>query len=309
MRMRVIFSGALSLVLAAFMNAQTAYDTPKQAADAIIAAAAKGDTKTLIAILGPGSEKLVDSGDAVRDKQDLTHFAERAKEKTSIEYDVADPDVAILVVGKEDWPTPIPIVKSGGKWRFDAKSGAREILARRIGGNELDAIAFLRGYVEAQQEYALTEHDGSGMLQYAQKTLSSPGKQDGLCWKNADGTFGGPMGDEVAAAVAEGYTDRTKPYNGYFFRILTAQGPAAKKGTRTYVWRGAMIGGFAMIAWPATYDATGIQTFIVNQDGIVYQKDLGPGTAKLAPAITAYDPDKTWTITQDAMDLDVVSGK
>jgi len=307
--MRVIFSGALGLILAAFGNAQAAspraYETPKQAADALIAAAAKTDIAGLVAILGPDGKKLVDSGDAVRDKQDLTRFAERAKQKSAIEYDIADPDVAILVVGSEDWPTPIPIVKSGGKWRFDSKSGAREILARRIGGNELDAIAFLRGFVDAQLEYASVEHDGSGMLQYAQKTLSSPGKQDGLCWKNADGTFAGPMGDEVAAAVAEGYSDRTKPYNGYFFRVLTAQGPSAPKGARSYIVNGAMIGGFAMVAWPATYDVTGIQTFMVNHDGIVYQKDLGPETAKLGPMIKAYDPDNTWTVTEDALDYDM----
>jgi Protein of unknown function (DUF2950) len=306
MKSRTSFSAALGLfALAASLSAQRAYDTPKQAADALIAAAAKADVAALVAILGPDGKKLVDSGDAVRDKQDLTHFAKRAKEKTSIEYDIADPEVAILVVGAEDWPTPIPIVKSGGKWSFDSKSGAREILARRIGGNELDAIAFLRGYVDAQKDYAAVEHDGSGMLQYAQKTLSSPGKQDGLCWKTADGTFAGPMGDEVAAAVAEGYSDKTKPYNGYYFRILTAQGPAARKGARTYIWNGAMIGGFAMIAWPATYDVTGIQTFIVNQDGDVYQKDLGSETAKLAPQIKAYNPDKTWTVTEDALDRDM----
>jgi hypothetical protein len=306
MKTRTPFSAALGLfALAASLSAQRAYDTPKQAADALIAAAAKSDTKALIAILGPGSEKLVDSGDAVRDKQDLTRFAERAGQKMSIEYDVADPDVAVLVIGNDDWPTPIPIVKSGGKWRFDSKSGAREILARRIGGNELDAIALLRGYVDAQHEYALVEHDGSGLRQYAQKFLSSPGKQDGLSWYNADKSVAGPMGDEIAEALAEGYTDKTKPYNGYFFKILTAQGPSAPKGARNYVYKGAMIGGFAAVAWPATYDVTGIQTFIVNQDGIVYQKDLGAETATLAPQIKAYDPDKTWTVTEDALDYDL----
>jgi hypothetical protein len=309
MKTRIFLAALGFLAFAATSSAQRAYDTPKQAADALIAAAAKNDTKTLIAILGPGSEKLVNSGDAVRDKQDLAHFVERARQKTAIEYDLADPDVAILVVGSDDWPTPIPIVKgAGGQWTFDAKSGVREVLARRIGGNELDAIALLRGYVDAQQEYALEVHDGSGIRQYAQKFLSSPGKHDGLSWWNADKTPGGPMGDEIAKALAEGYTDKTKPYNGYFFRILTAQGPAAPRGARSYIYDGAMIGGFAAVAWPATYDVTGIQTFLVNQDGIVYQKDLGPETATLAPQIKAYDPDKTWTVTEDAMDLDVDSG-
>ena len=309
MKKRIFFAAAAGL--AAFASsalAQRSYNTPKQAADALIAAAAKNDTKALTAILGPGSEKIVNSGDAVRDKQDLARFAERAKEKTSIEYDVADPDVAILVVGSDDWPSPIPIVKEkNGKWSFDSKSGAREILARRIGGNELDAIALLRGYVDAQQEYSLTEHDGA-MRQYAQKFLSSPGKQDGLSWYDADKKPTGPMGDEIAEALAEGYTDKTKPYNGYFFKILTAQGPAAPKGARNYIYNGAMIGGFAAVAWPATYDVTGIQTFLVNQDGIVYQKDLGAETATLAPQIQAYDPDKTWTVTEDAMDFDMESG-
>jgi hypothetical protein len=285
--------------------AQKAYDTPKAAADALVAAAAKNDTKALIAVLGPDGKSLVDSGDAVSDKSDIEKFVARTKEKMEIDYDVADPDVAILVAGKDDWPSPIPIVKgTDGKWRFDTKSGKREVLARRIGGNELDAIALLRGYVEAQQEYASVQHDGSGMLQYAQKSLSSPGKQDGLCWKNPDGTFGGPFGDEVAEAVAEGYSDRTKPYNGYYFKILTAQGPAAPKGARSYIVKGAMIGGFAMVAWPATYDVTGIQTFMVNHDGLVYQKDLGPETATLAPQIKAYDPDKTWAVTEDGLDWD-----
>ena len=301
-------AGAIAIAATAPMAAQKAFDTPKQAADALIAAAAKNDTKALMAILGPGSEKLVNSGDAVRDKEDLTHFADRAKEKTSIEYDIADPDVAILVVGKDDWPSPIPIVKSGKKWSFDSKSGAREILARRIGGNELDAIALLRGYVDAQHEYALTEHDGSGMRQYAQKFVSTAGKQDGLSWWNADKTPAGPMGDEIAKALAEGYTDKTKPYNGYFFKILTAQGPSAPKGARSYIYNGAMIGGFAAVAWPATYDVTGIQTFLVNQDGTVYQKDLGAETATLAPQIKAYDPDKTWTVTEDAEDYDMADG-
>ncbi len=299
--------GFIAFAAALPMAAQRAYDTPKQAADALVAAAAKNDTKALVAILGPEGKPLVDSGDAVRDKRDIARFVEKARQKTSIEYDLADPDVAILVVGSDDWPTPIPIVKSGGKWRYDPKSGAREVLARRIGGNELDAIALLRGYVDAQQEYALVEHDGSGMRQYAQKFVSSPGEQDGLSWKNAEGSYGGPMGDEVAAAVAAGYTDKSKPYNGYFFKILTAQGPSAHRGARSYLYNGALIGGFAVVAWPANYDVTGIQTFLVNQDGIVYQKDLGKETATLAPQINAYDPDKTWIVTEDAIDFDLAA--
>lgn len=284
--------------------APKSFATPKQAADALIAAAAKNDVAALLAILGPDGKPLVDSGDPVDDRNGRARFVEKAREKTIIEYDMADPSVAFVVVGKDEWPAPIPIVQSNGKWTFDAKSGSREVLARRIGGNELDAIALLRGYVDAQEEYATVQHDGSGMLQYAQRAISTPGKQDGLCWKNADGSWGGPMGDVIAAGVAEGYTKKTEPFNGYYFRILTAQGASARKGARSYVVNGAMIGGFGMIAWPANYDVTGIQTFIVNQDGTVYQKDLGPDTAKLAAAIQAYDPDKTWAETDDELDDD-----
>ena len=306
MRTRTLLAaGAGFVALVATAAAQRAYDTPKAAADALVAAAAKNDTKALIAILGPESKNVVDSGDAVSDKTDLANFVAKTKEKMTIEYDMADPDVATLVAGADDWPMPIPIIKgAGGKWRFDAKEGAREILARRIGGNELDAIALLRDFVDAQHEYALVEHDGSGLRQYAQKFLSSPGKQDGLSWFAADKTPAGPLADEVAEALADGYTDKTKPYNGYYFRILTAQGPSAPKGARNYIYNGAMIGGFAAVAWPATYDVTGIQTFLVNQDGVVYQKDLGKETATLAPQIKAYDPDKTWTVTEDALEPD-----
>lgn len=301
MRMRItLIALGLAFSMAGAAQAQKAYDSAKAAADALVAAAAKGDTKALMAVLGPDSKSLVDSGDAVSDKSDIAAFAAKAKEKMSVEPDPAHPEFMILVLGNDNWPSPIPIVKGkDGKWRFDTADGKREVLARRIGGNELDTIALMRGYVEAQHDYALVEHDGSGMHQYAQKAISSPGKQDGLCWKNADGSYGGPLGDEVAAAVAQGYSDKTKPYNGYHFRVLTAQGPNAPKGARNYIINGAMIGGFGLLAWPATYDVTGIQTFMVNQDGDIYQKDLGPDTAKLAAEIKAYDPDKTWVVTED----------
>jgi hypothetical protein len=307
LRIRTLGRWTAALLLAGPLFAATAqrtFDSPKQAVDALVAAAAKNDVPALLAIMGPEGKPLVDSGDAVSDKNDRAKFVERAKQASHIEYEIADPDVAVLVIGNDDWPVPVPMVRSAGKWRFDAKSGAREILARRIGANELDAIALLRGYVEAQHEYASQIHDNSGMLQYAQRIISTPGKHDGLSWKNADGTHGGPMGDEIATAVAEGHSDKTKPYNGYYFRTLTAQGPSAPKGARSYVVKGAMIGGFALVAWPATYDVTGIQTLLVNQDGIVYQKDLGPETAKLGPAIQAYDPDKTWIVTEDEEDVD-----
>ena len=285
---------------AAQTASQRTFDNPQQAKDALVQAAEAGDVPALLAIFGPDGKDIVASGDPVDDKNGLARFAEKAREKAQVTFDLGDPKRAILVVGADDWPLPVPIVERNGKWRFDSKEGREEILARRIGGNELDAIALLRGYVEAQREYASEEHDGSGMHQYAQKWISSDGKQDGLSWRNADGTQAGPMGDEIAKALAEGYTKKSEPYNGYHFRTLTAQGPSARLGARGYIVNGMMIGGFAAIAWPANYGVTGVQTFQVNNDGIVYQKDLGPETAKIAPGIKTYNPDKTWTITEDA---------
>jgi hypothetical protein len=281
-----------------------AFDTPQKAADALIKAAAANDVPAMLAIFGPEGKDIVDSGDDVRDKNDRVRFAAKAKEKTAVTYDLADPNRAILIVGKDDWPMPVPIVKSDGKWRFDAEEGKEEILARRIGGNELNAISLLRGYVDAQKEYAEQLHDGSKVHQYAQKMISTPGKHDGLSWWNPDKTPGGPIGDEVAKAIAAGYTDKTEPYNGYFFRTLTSQGKSARTGVRNYIVNGAMIGGFAALAWPANYGVTGVQTFLVNHDGVVYQKDLGPDTTKVASAIQSYDPDETWTVTEDAGDDD-----
>jgi hypothetical protein len=276
------------------------FDTPEAAADALVKAADSGDIAALVAILGPGGKDLVSSGDPVEDKNDLSRFAAKAKEKMSISYDSADPNLAILVAGNDDWPMPIPIVKRGVKWQFNLKDGKREVLARRIGNNELEAIMLLRGYVEAQHEYASRPRDGNKLPQYAQKWISSPGKQDGLTWWNPDGTPGGPIGDEIAKLLAAGYKDKAAPINGYYFRALTAQGPDARLGARDYIVQGRMIGGFAAIAWPANYGVTGVQTFQVNNDGLVYQKDLGPETAKLAPAIKKYNPDKTWSVTDDA---------
>jgi Protein of unknown function (DUF2950) len=276
-----------------------AFDTPQEAADALVKAAEADDVPALLKIFGPAGKPLVSTGDAVRDKKDLAKFASNAREKMSVSFDIGDPKRAVLVVGDGDWPLPVPIVEKGGKWRFDAKEGRQELVARRIGSNELDAISLLRGYVEAQKDYASELHDGSSMKQYAQKWLSSPGKQDGLSWYDADGKPAGPMGDEIAKALAAGYTKKTEPYNGYHFRTLFAQGPAARLGARNYIVHGMMIGGFAAIAWPATYGVTGVQTFIVNNDGAVYQKDLGPDTATIAPKIKKFNPDKGWVVTED----------
>jgi len=275
-----------------------AFDTAQQAADAVVQAAAAGDTAALIAIFGPDGKDIVSSGDNVSDTSDLTKFAELAHQKMSVK--VAPANKAVIIVGPEDWPMPVPIVRKNGKWRFDTKAGKHEILARRIGGNELDAIKLLRGYVEAQEAYSSQAHDETGRPQYAQKWVSSPGKRDGLSWSGADGKPAGPMGDQIAKALTEGYTDKTEPYNGYYIRVLSSQGPDARLGARDYIWKGAMIGGFAAIAWPSNYGVTGIQTFQVNNDGVVYQKDLGPDTAKIAAGMKSFNPDKTWAVTEDA---------
>jgi hypothetical protein len=276
-----------------------AFDTPQQAADALVKAAEAGDTAALMAMFGPEGKDIVSSGDPVEDKNDLARFAKKARAKMKVTFDVADPKRAVMVTGDDDWPVPVPIVQSGGKWRFDAKQGREEILARRIGGNELEAISLLRGYVDAQKEYAATLHDGATVHQYAQKWVSTPGKQDGLSWYRPDGKPAGPIGDEIAKLLAEGYTNKADPVDGYFFHTLTAQGPAARLGARSYIVNGMMIGGFAAVAWPANYGVTGVQTFLVNNDGVVYEKDLGEDTEKIAPAMKAFNADEGWTVTHD----------
>jgi hypothetical protein len=293
-----LFAAAVGATALAQAAGPKSFATPKLAADALVQAAEANDTAALKAIFGPAGKAVFPSGDPVADKNRLTEFARKAREK--MEVSTETPKRAILLIGNDAWPMPIPLVQQNGSWHFDAHEGQREILARRIGGNELDAIKLLRGYVEAQHAYASVERDGSGMRQYAQKFLSSQGKHDGLCWRNEDGKPGGPFGDEIAKALAAGYTNKADPYNGYYFRILTGQGPAARLGSREYVVKGMMIGGFAAIAWPANYGQTGIQTFLVNNDGVVYQKDLGADTAKIAPGMKRYNPDKGWLATEDA---------
>jgi hypothetical protein len=203
---------------------------------------------------------------------------------------------AFISVGNDAWPFPVPIVKSGTAWHFDSKAGLDEILIRRIGRNELNAIEIARGFVEAQHEYALTKHDNSPVNQYAQKIISTPGRQDGLAWKKPDGTWDGPVGENVARAIERGYTGKTsEPYHGYFFKVLNGQGPDAPLGEMDYLVNGAMIGGFALIAFPAEYRVTGVKTFIVSNDGVVYEKDLGPKTLQIAGKIDRFNPDRSWS--------------
>lgn len=290
-----VFSQAQQKSSTATAVAQRTFDTPQQAADALIQAAQSYDLPALNAILGPAGHELVDTGEPVKDKSAAQEFAAKAKEKNSVAIDTKNAALATLVIGNEDWPTPIPIVKKNGKWSFDSAAGRREILDRRIGGNELTTIDLMQGYVDAQREYSLVEHDHSGVHEYAQRVISTPGKQDGLAWKNADGTWGGPIGEAVADAIGEGYSLKTEPFHGYRFKTLKGQGPAAPLGQMSYMVKGFMIGGYALVAVPAEYKVTGVNTFIVSNDGIVYEKILGPDGGKIVEKMEVFNPDKTWT--------------
>lgn len=282
-----------------------AFDSPQEGMNALITAAAAFDTSRLKEILGPDGESLVSSGDSVRDKSNAAAFAAKANEKKAVVVDPKDRNRAIVTVGADNWPLPIPLVQKSGKWYFDSKAGANEVLVRRIGANELDAIQVCRGYVDAQREYAMQMHDG--VNQYAQKIISSQGKQDGLYWVNSDNTPGGPISEGIARALEEGYSTNKGPYHGYYFKILKGQGSAAPLGRLDYVVEGIMIGGFALVAVPAEYRVTGVNTFMVNQDGIVYQKDLGPDTLRIAKTIELFNPDKTWRRTNDQWPADADS--
>lgn len=271
------------------------FDTPQQAADVLIEAAVKFDEIALVQVFGPGGEDIVFSGEFAQDRQHATNFVTEAHEKKTVSVDPKSGKRAFLLVGNEDWPFPVPLVKQGNKWSFDAKAGRQELLYRRIGANELDAIAICQGYVEAQHEYALQPREGYDVNQYAQRVVSTPGKQDGLAWQNADGSWGGPIGEKIARAIEQGYTSGAEPYHGYFFKILKGQGPAAPLGAMNFVVKGVMIGGFALVAAPAEYDVTGVRTFIVSHDGVVYEKDFGLGTLDEFEKMELFNPDKSWT--------------
>jgi Protein of unknown function (DUF2950) len=271
------------------------FDTPQQAADALVDAAQRFDEVALVQIFGPNGEDVVFSGETAQDRQRASDFVAEAGEKKSVSVDPRRGNRAFLLVGKEDWPFPVPLVKLGDKWFFDAKAGRREMLYRRIGANELDAINICHGYVDAQNEYALQKRDGYDVNQYAQRVISTPGNQDGLAWKNSDGTWGGPVGEKIAQAIEQGYTSRSEPYHGYFFKILKGQGPAAPMGQMDFVVKGLMIGGFALVAAPAEYGITGVKTFIVSYDGVVFQKDFGPATVDEFAKMERFNPDKSWT--------------
>jgi DUF2950 family protein len=274
------------------------FATPDEAANALIEAADKFDVTAIEQIFGSAGKDLVVTSEPAQDKEAAKKFVELAREKKEISVDPKNKNRAVLIIGKNDWPFAIPLVKKGGQWSFDPVAGRQEIMYRRIGDNELDAIEICHGFVEAQEDYAEEKHDGSIVNQYAQRIISSPGKQDGLAWQNADGTWGGPVGENAAKALADGYIEG-QSYHGYYFKVLKGQGPAAPLGKMDYVVKGAMIGGFALAAAPAKYGETGIKTFIVSNDGVVYEKDFGPNTLEEFRKMEVFNPDQTWSPVQE----------
>ena len=276
---------------------QKTFQSPEESVKALFDAVKADDTKGLLAIFGPAGKEIISSGDVVADKTDRERFIKAYEEMNKL---VQENDKKIILhVGNGDWPLPIPIVKVGEKWRFDTKEGKEEMLNRRIGRNELNAIQVCLAIVDAQREYAMKDQDGDSLFEYAQKFNSEKGKKDGLYWEVKEGEEDSPLGPLAAKAVKEGYggrksDDKPAPYHGYYYRILKAQGKNAPGGTYDYVVKGKMIGGFGLIAYPAGYGNSGVTTFIVNHDGVVYQKDLGKDTERIATTMTKYDPDKTW---------------
>ncbi len=309
---KVLWCIVLLASLAAITAAQTppvpqrGFATPQLAVDALIKASEANDIPALLEIFGPGGSGMVSTGDPVQDKNNIAAFVAKAQVKKTVVVDPQKSSRALLSVGANDWPFPLPIVKRGGHWFFDSKAGLQEILQRRIGANELDAIQVCRGFVEAQWEYASSVEDTPGVKQFAQKLISSPGKRDGLYWANEDGTPGGPISEIIAKALAEGYSfSGPSGYHGYYYKLLKGQGGNAPLGELDYVIKGIMIGGFALIAVPAEYGVTGVKTFIVCHNGIVYEKDLGPDSLNIAKKMERFNPDKTWRRTDDEWPADI----
>ena len=271
------------------------FDTPQRAAALLIEAAEKFDVAVLTRIFGPEIEDVIFSGEFAQDRKHAADFFAEAREKNSVSVDPNNGARAFLLVGNQDWPFPVPIIKKGDRWLFDTKAGRQELLYRRIGANELDAIEICHGYVEAQHEYALQPRKGYDVNQYAQRIISTPGTQDGLAWQKPEGTWDGPIGEKIAHAIEQGYTIQSEPYHGYFFKILRGQGPAAPFGRMNFVVDGVMIGGFALVAAPAEYGVTGLKSFIVSHDGIVYEKDSGSNTLDEFRSMELFNPDDSWT--------------
>ena len=290
----VVLAAGIALIPSAAQPGQKTFATPQEAAQALVDAARGNDTAAMLRIFGPAGKDIAQSGDAAADKESREQFAALARQKMEAEVD-QDKDRATVIVGPESWPLPVPIVLEKGQWRFDSAVGRVEVLARRVGRNELTAIEVCRAYVEAQTEYASRDRTASGMLQYAQKILSSPGTKDGLYWEGEpENLVPKAFGEASAAMLAEG--KKPAPYHGYYFRVLKAQGPDAEGGAMDYVVGGKMVGGFALVAYPAEYGVSGIETFMVNHRGTVYEKDLGPTTGVLARQTMRFNPGKGWKV-------------
>lgn len=271
---------------------QKTFDSPEAAVQALIDATSKNDTAELVAVLGSNGQGILTSGDAGQDQAERREFAQLASTRHRLEPSTMRAGTMILLVGEEAWPFPVPLVSVDQRWHFDPALGALEVRARRVGANELDAIEICAGYVEAQQAYAAQHRSGAATMEYAKAIVSSPGQKNGLYQPGASPELV-PQGFADAAMESPGR--KAKPYHGYYFRVLTEQGPNAPGGPHKYVAGQFMIGGFALVAWPAQYGVTGVHTFIVNQDNTVYEKDLGPQTSTVAPALVRYDPDSSWT--------------
>lgn len=303
-RYEITFLIAVIVAITAFTCLASAQDakqrkfkSPEDACSALIEAARTNDTVELLAIFGPEAKDIISSGDVVADMDARESFVRAAGE--AVKFSKFDDNTMLVVTGKDKCSFPIPIVKSGQEWVFSTEEGKQEILNRRIGRNELNSIQVSLAYVDAQREYASKDRDGTGILQYAQHFLSHEGKKDGLYWEVAAGEYSSPLGPQVARAEEEGYSvrksgEKHKPYHGYYFKILKSQGSKAPGGALDYIINGKMTAGFGLLAYPAVYGVSGIMTFVVNQQGIVYEKDLGPKTGDLAKSVTKYDPDKTW---------------
>jgi len=299
----LVLGPGLALPVCVSAADEQTFATPQDAVNALVAAAQNDDTNALHTIFGPVGRELV-SPDVVQATEGFKLFVQHLTEKTQL---ITNSDVNLtLEIGTNGWPFPIPLVKQDGQWFFDTAAGKEEVLNRRIGRNEIGAIHVCRAYVEAQREYASEDRNGDGILEYAQHLRSTPGQHDGLYWPAKPGEGLSPLGPLVAQAHGEGYRGRNKimtneeaPYHGYYFKILSRQGKHSPVGKYNYIINGRMIAGFALVAWPAEWGNSGVMTFIVNQQGKVYQKNLGPKTAKIAAAMTAYNPDDTWTLVPD----------
>jgi len=291
--------GALVLLIACIATtaarSQQAFATPEAAAAALVSAVKTGNQKSMLAVLGQDGSGIVSSGDAVADAETRGEFVSAYEAKQTLKKD--GDDKATLIVGNDEFPFPIPLVRKQAKWKFDAAAGRDEILRRRIGRNELSTIQACLAYYDAQFEYAEKDYSGNGTRAYAQRIISSPGKKDGLYWPSSAAGDESPLGELVANATAEGYgTGERAPFHGYYYRILTRQGPNARGAAINYVVRGTMIGGFALVAYPANYRNSGVMTFVINHNGTLYQKDLGQLTDRIASRMQAFDPDQSWTV-------------